>query len=580
MDVFQNNPYFKKLDLEKSFSLRCHYAHGWARQAYSWKHFASAFVDYFNKCTGMDVKLFDTKPDLYLSEEELKGPGFNIKQPYWLILAGRGSTMTTKLWPPSYYQAVIDQLAGKIQFVQIGSINDVHPKLNGVVDLTGKTSVRHMIQLVYHSDGAVCPITSLHHMAAAWDKPCVTVAGGREAPTWEAYPSNAGYLHTVGALDCCKREPCFRSDIDPKGAHPCPNVVERQGFKVAKCMDMITPEMVVDAVVNGPSRLMFRRGTWPPEGGIPPIRTSPWCAECQTNHAIFTPCTRMTPVFMDEKSKVCTTCGGHHPPTLICPRPMPVINSGVNKVNFSMGKITICACLYGGAGENLQFVGKNDQGVQFVNLHKRFLGGLLATVPHDRMELRLATNDVGEDTIGLLEDIKKKVPTIIYGPNINKLKYPRLREMFYDASNPISTEWVLVVDDDVIFHRADWLEKLESLMEVGIPKGAKVFGEHYVYYLRPENLKWHQSRPWWRGRTPFMRGPLAQVNFVCGGWWLARLADLKELDWPDPALRGNGGDVALGSAMYQREWKLMGCRDIIDCHNTPSRGINHEHPKA
>jgi hypothetical protein len=135
----------------------------------------------------------------------------------------------------------------------------------------------------------------------------------------------------------------------------------------------------------------------------------------------------------------------------------------------------------------------------------------------------------------------------------------------------------MVADDDVVF-RHGWLTDLEQKMMVGILQGAKCFGEHFYYFLRPDNLRWHQSRPWWKGRTPPMRGPLARVDFVTGGWWLARHADMVALDWPDPELQGNGGDVALGSAMYQRGWKICGCPRVLDCHNTLSRGVVQKHP--
>jgi len=41
-------------------------------------------------------------------------------------------------------------------------------------------------------------------------RPCVVIAGGREPPHWEAYPTHA-FLHTVGTLACCLTGGCWRS---------------------------------------------------------------------------------------------------------------------------------------------------------------------------------------------------------------------------------------------------------------------------------------------------------------------------------------------------------------------------------
>jgi len=49
------------------------------------------------------------------------------------------------------YQQVVDHFSGKIQFVQIGAQCDVHSSLRGVVDLRGKTNLRELVRLVYHS---------------------------------------------------------------------------------------------------------------------------------------------------------------------------------------------------------------------------------------------------------------------------------------------------------------------------------------------------------------------------------------------------------------------------------------------
>ncbi|MGH7967357.1 MAG: glycosyltransferase family 9 protein, partial [Limisphaerales bacterium] len=112
--------------------------------------------------------------------------------PFWIIDAGGKYDATVKWWARERYQAVVDHFRGRILFVQIGACGHHHPKLEGVIDLRGRTNFRELIRLVYHADGVLCPITALMHLAAAVERkgvqrdprPCVVVAGGREPVHW------------------------------------------------------------------------------------------------------------------------------------------------------------------------------------------------------------------------------------------------------------------------------------------------------------------------------------------------------------------------------------------------------------
>jgi ADP-heptose:LPS heptosyltransferase len=144
--------------------------------------------------------------------------------PYWIIAAGGKRDITIKWWATERWQAVVDHFRGRIQFVQIGARKDHHPLLRGVIDLRGKTNVRQLVRLVYHSAGVLCPVTGVMHLAAAVpvrpDRPrnraCVVIAGGREPTHWEAYPHHQ-FLHTVGTLPCCDNGGCWKSRTVPLG---------------------------------------------------------------------------------------------------------------------------------------------------------------------------------------------------------------------------------------------------------------------------------------------------------------------------------------------------------------------------
>jgi ADP-heptose:LPS heptosyltransferase len=105
-------------------------------------------------------------------------------------------------------------------------------------------------RLIYHSSIGIGPVTYLMHLCAAFDKPYVYMAGGREPVTWVNYPK-MHTLHTVGSLSCCRDNACWKSrvvpigDGDAKDQQLCETPVIGPKIPVAKCMAMITPDEVV-----------------------------------------------------------------------------------------------------------------------------------------------------------------------------------------------------------------------------------------------------------------------------------------------------------------------------------------------
>jgi ADP-heptose:LPS heptosyltransferase len=221
-------------------------------------HFLHGFTEYLSETLGVRIAPTEFKGDIYLREAEREPfsmDAVTLPPRYWLIVAGGKQDFTIKWWSTSRFQDVVNQLRGFVEFVQVGAGTDHHPKLEGVTDLRGRTSVRELIQLVYRAEGVLCPVTFAMHLAAAVECPpgrrrraCVVVAGGREAPHWEAYPSHQ-FIHTVGALDCCATGGCWRSrtklvgdgDVKDLRHHLCVDVVD----DLPRCMDLITADSVV-----------------------------------------------------------------------------------------------------------------------------------------------------------------------------------------------------------------------------------------------------------------------------------------------------------------------------------------------
>lgn len=214
----------------------------------------------------LGVRIAPTKfaGDVYLSKDERAGPppraGFAADgRQTWIVVAGGKLDYTAKWWPPSYYQAVVDALRNEVLFLQVGEAGHVHPRLSGVVDLRGRTSLRDLVRLVYHCDGIVCPVTAVMHLASAVPakrseyplRPCVVIAGGREPAHWEAYPTHA-FFSSVGFLPCCAKGGCWKSRTlrlgDGSTLDRREHLCERPDGAFPACMTRIKPDDIVRSI--------------------------------------------------------------------------------------------------------------------------------------------------------------------------------------------------------------------------------------------------------------------------------------------------------------------------------------------
>lgn len=258
--VWENNPYLERLGEHdppvRVIDCDVPLVHESNRAA---RHVLHGFIEFLRSRLAVDFHLTTCQGDIYLSEEERTAPPILARLtgrevPYWLINAGGKHDCTIKWWDPARYQAIVDHFRDRIQFVQVGSLEHRHPPLDGVVDLRGRTSVRELIRLMHRAEGVVCGVTALMHLAAAVPRPegpgatrpCVVIAGGRESPTWEAYPGHQ-FLHTVGALDCCASGGCWRQRTRPlgDGRDRTDELCLHVHGELPACMDLIRADDVI-----------------------------------------------------------------------------------------------------------------------------------------------------------------------------------------------------------------------------------------------------------------------------------------------------------------------------------------------
>ena len=215
-------------------------------------HMIEAFTEYLGQQIGKPLTTKINRPVVYLSDEE-RGWVNQVRDtftggreiPFWLVNAGSKSDFPAKQWPVEYYQEVVDQTHGLIQWVQVGASEHYHPELRGVMSLVGKTDTRQLIRLAWHASGGIGGITFLMHLMAAHKKPYVCLAGGREPVQWISYPQQHT-LHTIGGLSCCQTSACWKSVIVPhENKSVCDKPVFGMTRPVARCLAMIQPREVI-----------------------------------------------------------------------------------------------------------------------------------------------------------------------------------------------------------------------------------------------------------------------------------------------------------------------------------------------
>jgi len=220
-------------------------------------HFMQAYCSYFEDNLQVRVPLATNRPMVWLSAEE-KGwmnqveEAFKYKGRFWLVNAGRKNDYTCKHWGTESFQRVVDSLRGKVVFVQVGAAEHHHPPLRNVLNLVGKTDLRQLIRLCWHADGVLCGVTMLHHLAAALEKRCVTIMGGREPVQWNSYP-RCQLLHTIGSLSCCRDGGCWKSRVIalPDNAEQNNSLCEQPqpgDEPIPRCMSLIRPDDVASKV--------------------------------------------------------------------------------------------------------------------------------------------------------------------------------------------------------------------------------------------------------------------------------------------------------------------------------------------
>jgi ADP-heptose:LPS heptosyltransferase len=523
---FRNAPYITKLPTNDPEAEKWRMSYSFIHKSnQSRMHFMYGYYHDFNERFGLDVKMQEFAPDIHFDKHELETPLVGGR--YWVICSGGKRDFVTKWWDPKRWQQVVDMLKGRVQFVQVGGKNHFQPDLKGTLDLRGKTSFRELCRLILHSDGVCCVVTSLMHLAAACNRPCVVVAGGREAWWWEAYtrknrdanmrsihgdgwnpPKSDGmidhiFFHSINKynLDCCASGGCWKSKVgDGKAENQCKYVMRGPTILQPKCLMHVTPEQVANAVN------FYEEQRYPDKHTFIPS---------------FSERTHRTPI---------------------------VDLMGSADKDMLDPPVTVCTLLYG----------------PYIDLHQRVLQSVVQNTDPEMYKLRIGMNELCPETKEWLEKFKKKNNNVhmdFYDSAENIKKYPMMRRMFHDKENPIDTRWVVWLDDDSHIVEDDWLVRLSHSMRENYGRGYNMYGKRYFYEISNSHITWIKDAVWYSGKSFRVHTSKdkrtgrdkvrPKVDFATGGFWAIEASWLREWNWPDPRINHNGGDIMMGEAIRQ-----------------------------
>jgi len=165
------------------------------------------------------------RPYLILTSTEIAAGRIGKKQ---VVMQSSGMSapypMRNKEWYPQRFQEVCTALGSEVTIIQLGSAND--PKLEGAIDLRGKTTIRESAAIMANSQVFIGLEGFLMHLARAVNCRSVILYGGRLKPSQIGYVANKNLYSPVECAPCWLRNPCDHN---------------------RKCMDMITVEQVLAA---------------------------------------------------------------------------------------------------------------------------------------------------------------------------------------------------------------------------------------------------------------------------------------------------------------------------------------------
>jgi hypothetical protein len=204
------------------------------------------------------------------------------------------------------------------------------------------------------------------------------------------------------------------------------------------------------------------------------------------------------------------------------------------------------------------------------------------------MDLRVVANQVGTATINLINTFPV---THLNADTKSRRKCEAMREVFQDATRPITTKWLVWFDDIAFVRHGKWLHTLaETILAQPAEERVAILGRklrHTLAAVGKDPRRWFANASWWQGR-PF-RNKLGadasngdQIHFVSSNFFALRTDTIVSCGIPDSRLRQSGSGIAIGEQLHQAGFKAKAFSDdgffVASEQGNGKRGFKEGYP--
>jgi ADP-heptose:LPS heptosyltransferase len=165
----------------------------------------------------LEIKLTDTKLQLFTTEkEEAKAKEILNKYKRPVLIHITSNCSSNQMWPIINWEELI-KTTPEFTFIQLGLTNET--RIQGAIDLRGKTTLRDAFSLMKHAHGFVGVVSFLSHVTNAFDTKGVVLFGPSSVSVW-GHDNNinisknlpcAPCIDTLHKHDCPFDKPCLRT---------------------------------------------------------------------------------------------------------------------------------------------------------------------------------------------------------------------------------------------------------------------------------------------------------------------------------------------------------------------------------
>lgn len=211
-------------------------------------------------------------------------------------------------------------------------------------------------------------------------------------------------------------------------------------------------------------------------------------------------------------------------------------------------------------------------------LASRCLSSLLSTLSTTSpvADIRIGLNACSDSVKSIVEEwcalvaVVIAVRIVLYEVHTSPaLKYPMMRQMVHDPSDPLADYFMWFDDDSFLRQEAGitWWERIASAM-----LESELIGEIYTSKMSPGQERWIEQQAWFNPESTAQPG--RRFVFCTGGWFTIRSWVLKRFNYPFPELRHNGGDVLLGELVNQQGLRMGNYSVGVEINKEARRGYS------